>query len=116
MPETPAGVRLLVGWPMTPFDLLAARARCEAAREEIFRLCKGTRNWTMCIPVQPDDSDIVFVNALDDTSAALSVIEAMAEALKTIQGIAEENHEGGDRTAVFQIKQYAEAASALVKR
>ena len=57
--------------PTVKPDLMVdAEAIIERARVEISRLCAGRggttsaglagRNWTMCVPVQADDSDMVF--------------------------------------------------------
>jgi hypothetical protein len=35
-----------------------------AAEEELNNLCQGKRKFTMCVPVQDDDTDIVIGNAL----------------------------------------------------
>ena len=35
---------------------------CEKAKAEVLRVCE--HGWRMCVPVQPDDSDIVLMDAL----------------------------------------------------
>lgn len=55
-----------------------------AAKEEVFRLCAGRgrtwgdnkpgRDWTMCIPPQPDDSDTIIIAGL---AAALTFAERL---------------------------------------
>lgn len=51
-------------------DLDEIERRIAAADKEVGALCSGPnriggRRWTMTVPVDPTDSDIVFVDALD---------------------------------------------------
>lgn len=36
----------------------------QRAFDAVGELCQGTRKWTMCVPPQPDDQDMVFTKAL----------------------------------------------------
>lgn len=35
------------------------------ARKILSELCQGTHNWRMCVPVQPDDSDMVLARVIE---------------------------------------------------
>lgn len=51
------------------------KRRAVAAWQHIFDLCKGRRDWRMCIPPDPDDSDIVLGAALHDLDALIEALE-----------------------------------------
>lgn len=70
--------------PVRPDPALTG-VRVEAARHEVYRLCAGEREWTMSIPVQRDDSDIVIANALDDTVALLAYARSLEAQLATVR-------------------------------
>lgn len=55
-------------------DLKAIKARNEKAHHEVSALCHGKR-FRMCIPVQPDDSDIVLSEALRDSERMIEALE-----------------------------------------
>lgn len=60
------------------------RARIKRAREEVSRICQNPRQWRMCIPVQPDDTDIVLSAALRDAEASLDELEQLRAKWETI--------------------------------
>jgi hypothetical protein len=67
--------------------LAEIEARRGAARKEVSALCQGRgrpggHDWTMCVPVQQDDSDIVLVASLNDIPALLAVARAAAVAVE----------------------------------
>jgi hypothetical protein len=53
------------------------RVRLKSAREMVSAICQNPRQWRMCIPVQPDDTDIVLSAALTDAKASLSELEQL---------------------------------------
>lgn len=60
------------------------RLRLKTAREEVSRICQNPRRWRMCIPVQPDDTDIVLSAALTDARASLDELEQLRAAWNAI--------------------------------
>ncbi len=46
------------------FASLSAAARIERAFQEVFAICRGSRKWTMRVPVEPTDSDEVIADGL----------------------------------------------------
>lgn len=56
---------------LTPQQLIEIQARRADAMNEITALCKGERIWTMCIPPQASDSDMVITNSLNDVRTLL---------------------------------------------
>lgn len=58
--------------------LESIRALIEAAHAEVSALCKG-KQWRMCIPVHPADSDAVIGGALRKMEKLLAVVEASEE-------------------------------------
>ena len=61
---------------MTEERLAEIRARVNAARAEWRALCSG-KKWRMCIPVQPDDSDIVIDAVLRGVTDLLAEVERL---------------------------------------
>jgi hypothetical protein len=61
-------------------DTKSIRERAKLAHAEVSRMCNGKR-WTMCIPVEPDDSDITIDNALRDVPALCDEVEDLRAAL-----------------------------------
>jgi hypothetical protein len=55
----------------------AARKLAEDARAWIVDLAAGRRKWRMCIPVQPDDTDVVLIGLYEAFLAALDRIEQL---------------------------------------
>lgn len=49
------------------------KRRAKAAWQHIFDLCKGRCEWRMCIPPDPDDSDILLGAALHDLDSLVEV-------------------------------------------
>jgi hypothetical protein len=60
------------------------RLRLKKAREEVSRICQNPRQWRMCIPVQPDDTDIVLSAALTDARASLEELEQLRAKVKEL--------------------------------
>lgn len=58
-------------------------AKSKAAHEEICALAKG-KEWRMCIPVQPTDSDMVLQAPLDGIE---QLAQSYIEAVEVIRGI-----------------------------
>ena len=52
------------------------KRRAKAAWQHIFDLCEDKREWRMCIPPDPDDSDILLGAALHDHDALIGVLES----------------------------------------
>ncbi len=49
----------------TPVDLAAVEKACEAAHQEVIRLCEPGANWRMSIPADMRrDSDLIITEAL----------------------------------------------------
>lgn len=51
--------------------------RVKAAHREICDLASGKRRWTMCVPVQQDDSDMILQAPLDDLSYLLKLVASL---------------------------------------
>lgn len=54
------------------------------AETEIHRICAGERRWTMCVPVQQDDSDMVFSDALDNSRRLEQEVYRLRAAMKQV--------------------------------
>lgn len=59
----------------------ALRLMIEAAHDEVSAICKG-KQWRMCIPVHPTDSDAVIGGALRKSLKLLAVADAIVAAAK----------------------------------
>lgn len=74
-------------------DLAAMRQRLDAARREVAAVSRGPRDggreWTMRIPAQPHDSDMVLASALDDLEVLLKDREARTAAVASPDGLLE---------------------------
>ena len=66
------------------------RAQIKAAHAELSGLCASIRRFTMSIPVQPTDSDIVIGSALSSLSALLDTIDAQAAEIERLRAIINE--------------------------
>lgn len=44
------------------------RDRRGKAETEMYRLCSGERKWTMCVPAQDDDTDVLLDQAFKDSA------------------------------------------------
>lgn len=53
------------------------RKLAESAREWIVDIAAGRREWRMCIPVQPDDTDVVLMGLYKAYMAALDRIDEL---------------------------------------
>lgn len=63
------------------------RRRLEAAHQMVSDLCHVKRRWTMTIPVQPDDPDVVIGAALNDLDDVLKKLDGTPwEAIKRMLG------------------------------
>jgi len=60
-----------------PIGLDAIVARRERAMQELGDICAGRRRWTMCVPVQPDDSDILLAASLRDVLTLVAHIKEL---------------------------------------
>lgn len=58
-------------------ELKEIRERLEKAHQEICGLANGKRKWTMCVPPEPDDSDMVLQAPLDDIAHLLKLTEKL---------------------------------------
>lgn len=68
---------------MKRLDLDAIEARCEAARCEVHRLCRGDVTWTMSIPVREDDTDIILTNSFRDIPAPVAEVKRLTAGRST---------------------------------
>lgn len=60
----------------------------EKAENEVIALAKGSRKWTMCIPVQDDDSDQVLMNALRSLKELATAYEKLSsDMLRTLESL-----------------------------
>jgi hypothetical protein len=62
---------------------LMAQRRAKAVTE-MQRICSGDRRWTMCIPVQEDDSDMVIGASLDDLERLIGEVYRLRGVLKKL--------------------------------
>ena len=86
-------------------DLEAIKARCEAARMEVNRLCqRGQGSWTMSIPVREDDSDIVLTASFRDIPALVAEVERLQSEIKE----RERHVSDAESSAHFHRQLYAE--------
>lgn len=53
--------------PQEPLDLAAVNERREAALRQVFGLCGGTATFTISVPPQETDSDVLLCAALKDS-------------------------------------------------
>jgi hypothetical protein len=60
--------------------------KVELAHKEICDLAAGKKKWTMCIPVEPDDSDMVLQAPLDDIPALLTLVREQRDELEILRG------------------------------
>jgi hypothetical protein len=59
----------------TPEEIATLRKSIERARDHVFELARtGCKAWTMCIPAQDDDSDMLLCAALDAADKALDAL------------------------------------------
>ncbi len=56
----------------------AILARVEQARQAVDTMCQW-RRWTMCIPVQDEDSDSVIVDVLNQQGALVEMLRSRTE-------------------------------------
>lgn len=63
-----------MGDPLDDAALAAIEARCEAARRMLGQVCANGARFTMSIPVQEDDFDILTGRALNDSAALLAAL------------------------------------------
>lgn len=54
------------------------------ARETVYHLCSGHSKFTMSIPVQDDDTDIVLINALDGANRLVQEIHRIRGQVKQL--------------------------------
>ena len=60
----------------------------EKAENEVIALAKGSRKWTMCVPVQDDDSDQVLMNALRYLKEITRAYEKLSnDMLRTLESL-----------------------------
>lgn len=65
-------------------EIEAIASRRNVASTEISRVCSGERRWTMCIPVQDDDSDVVLEQALQDSQRLEKEVYRLRGAIKSV--------------------------------
>lgn len=83
---------------LTDEQLAEIEARAEAARQEVFRICRRRgQGWTMSIPVRKTDSDRLFCDLANDADrlcdhirAQDARIDALETALRPFQAVADE--------------------------
>lgn len=63
-------------------DLDALEAKITAAKQEVIHLATGKRKWTMCIPVQAQDSDVLLMDALNDGLALCARVRVAERVVK----------------------------------
>lgn len=56
----------------------AILARVEQARQAVDTMCQW-RRWTMCIPVQDEDSDIVIVDVFNQCALLVELLRSRTE-------------------------------------
>lgn len=64
--------------------LTAIGQRRALAHREISRICSGERRWTMTVPVQEDDSDMLFSDVLTDNDTLVKEVYRLRGALKRV--------------------------------
>lgn len=55
----------------------AALVRAGAAHDEVVRLCEGKRRFTMTVPVEDTDSDVVLAGPVEDLPRAIAALRAV---------------------------------------
>lgn len=70
---------------LKPARLDEIEARRRQARTLVSRLCEKPERWTMSIPPQQDDSDMLLIAALDDTKALLLSHVELSDQLQAAQ-------------------------------
>lgn len=69
---------------LTNAEIEQIAKRRTTADTEINRLCSGERRWTMCVPVQDDDSDMVLSQSLQDSQRLEKEVYRLRGAIKQI--------------------------------
>ena len=95
----------------------------EKAKQEVFAICKG-KQWRMCIPVQPDDSDIVIMDGFHALEADLARLRgeraedhaAIREVVEKGQKLIEMDHVNDDGNVTAEWNEaYLQWSEALEK-
>jgi hypothetical protein len=94
-----------------PLDLAATRERLLKARAESEAICIGKRKWTMCVPGRPDDSDIIFADALDAADSLIARCEAAERKCELMRGLPPTPT---DWKALVEKLEHAEASAAAM--
>ncbi len=81
-------------------DLSKINSRLDKARALVHALCHGDHKWRMCIPLQPDDTDVVFGNTIQDAKAMIDEIERLRK-------------DSGALTTALEFMLVAEASTGL---
>jgi hypothetical protein len=73
---------------------LTPREMIERASEELTRICEGNRRLKLSIPVDPEDSDIIFRAALCQASKALTEVDILRQAMQDALASLDKMHTG----------------------
>lgn len=65
-------------------EIEAIAERRMKAEAEISRICSGERRWTMVVPVQADDSDMLLSQALQDSQRLEKEVYRFRGAIKSL--------------------------------
>jgi len=57
-------------------DIKEILKKTYAARHEVGNICERKREWTMCVPVRPDDSDVVICEGLDQVDVLVNHLQS----------------------------------------
>lgn len=70
--------------------IAAMQERLEAAKQELYGLCDGSRTFTMSVPARPTDTDEVIAAAFDDADWLLSCIPALCTVAEAAERMPED--------------------------
>jgi hypothetical protein len=105
---------------MTPDEIKAIKQRQIAAMHESGALTGGQRKWTLSIPVQETDSDLVIGNALNDIVRLTTEVESqrntLAAFLGAMQGVFDAAHYINDRDDEYELRKRLKRIEELAQR
>ena len=76
--------------------LVECEARLKLAEAELYAICTG-KEWRMCIPIQPDDSDMVIRASQRDIERLIEIARVMQKAIEEISPVFEIGREEFDK-------------------
>lgn len=79
------------------------RERADKAHREICDVASGKRQWEMCVPVQPTDSDMTLQASLDDLARLAKIVEAAGELAEAVVNMSKavNHHWDGESRDVY---------------